>query len=120
MVHENHAGGVFDEPDAILLNEVRSLNVLVFLVSRKKVEDERSAKRHESGGTRMQTRCTTKEVNGQAYGKTRKQQLPFGDIDRQEHDEDQIDVGMHITTQADIVDHKHLKKDECYKTNEIE
>ncbi len=100
--------------------QIGFLHVLILLVSRKQVKDVWSAESHEGRGTCVQSGCAAKKVNSQAQEEPQNQQLPIRNVDGQEHDENDIDVWMHITTQADIVDYKHLKKDECDKTNDIE
>ena len=120
MVNQHHAERVSEEPNAVQLTEVGFLDVLEFLIARNERDDGWSAEGHQSGGPSVKARCTRKQVDGEAQDETQHQQLPLRYAERQQHNENQIDIRMHIASQADVVDDQHLEKHERDEANDLE
>ena len=60
------------------------------------------------------------EVDDKTDAEAREQQLPSRHVDRQQHHEDEVDIGMHIAAQSDVVDDQHLGHHEQYETDDID
>ena len=51
--------------------------------------------------------------------KAQHQELPFGSVEWQQHDENQVNIRMHIPAQADVVDDQHLEEHEHNKADDL-
>ena len=67
----------------------------------------------------MKSGRARKQVDNQAYGKTKNQQLPLGGAEWQQHDENHINIRMHIPSKANMVDDQHLKEHEHNETDDL-
>ena len=119
MVDEYQTEHVTEEPYSSQLAKIRLGDVLEFLVARNKADDGRSAESHQGGGSGMKSWRACKQIHSQAQGKSQHQQLPFGCAERQQHDENHIDIGMHIPSEADVVDDQYLKEYEHDETDDL-
>lgn len=119
MMDEHQTQHITEEPKPAQLAKIRLGDVFKFLVARNEADDRRSAKSHQSGGSSMKSWCARKQVDSQTQGKAQNQQLPFGCAERQQHNENQIDIGMHIPSEADMVDNQHLKEHEHDETDDL-
>ena len=116
---EHHTECVAEEPDATQLAEVRFGDILELLVTRNKLDDRGTTESHQSGGSCVKPWRARKQINGQTYRKAQNQQLPFGSAKRQQHNENQIDIRMHIPSKTDMVDDQHLKEHEHDETDDL-
>ena len=103
-MNEHHEKGIPQEPNAVQLSEVGFLYVLKFLVTRDESDNRRSAESHQCGGACVETRRSREQVDGQAQNEAQNKQLPFRCVERQQHNENQINIWMNISAQADVVD----------------
>ena len=67
----------------------------------------------------MKARRARKQVNRQTQSETQHQKLPFGCAERQQHNENQVNIRMHIPTKSDVVDDQHLKEYEHDETDDL-
>ena len=67
----------------------------------------------------MKSWCTCKQVDGQTQGKTQNQKLPFWGAERQQHNENQVDIRMHIPSKANMVDNQYLTEHEHDETDDL-
>lgn len=109
---QHHTNRVAEKPRTAKLTKIRFLYIFEFLVARHQLDDRGPAESHQGGGTRMKAKRPSEQVNGQAQHEAQQQKLPLGRVERQQHDEDQVDVWMDITAQTDMVDDQHLKEHE--------
>ena len=119
MVDEHQEQRITEEPKPAQLTDIGLGDVFEFLVARNQLDDGRTTKRHQSGGASVKARCTRKQIYGQPYSKAQNQQLPFWSAKGQQHDENQINIWMHIPSQADMVDDQHLKEHEHDETDDL-
>ncbi len=119
VVDEHHEQRIAEEPKPSQLTEVRLGDVFKLLVARNQLDDGRSAESHQGGGTGVKSRRARKQIDGQTYGKTQHQELPFLGTKWQQHDENQIDIRMYIPSKTDMVDDQHLKKHEHDETDDL-
>ena len=98
MMHQHQTGHIAQEPRSAQLPDVGLLNVLQLLVSRNQTQYGRATERHQGGGSRMQSRRAGKHVDAKSQDKAQAQHLPFGHGDRKQHNENQVDVWMHVAT----------------------
>ena len=95
-MNEHHERGISQKPDAVQLSEVGLLDVFKLLVARYELDDGRPTERHQGGGTGMKPWRSREQVDGQTQHKAQYQQLPFRCVERQQHDENQVNIGMDI------------------------
>ena len=120
MVNQHHAKRVAEKPNAVQLAEVGLLDVVKLQSARNERDDGWSAEGHQSGGSRVKSGRSRKQVDGETQDETQHQQLPLRYAERQQHNENQIDIRMHIASQADVVDDQHLEKHERDEANDLE
>ena len=116
---EHQTQHITEEPKPAQLTKIGFGDVFKFLVARNEADDRWSAKSHQGSGSGMKSWCACKQVDGQTQGKAQNQQLPFGCAARQHQNENQIDIGMHIPSKADMVDDQHLKEHEHDETDDL-
>ena len=120
MVNKHHAKCVSEEPNAVQLAEVGLLDVLEFLVARNEFDDGWSAESHQGGGSGVKSGRSREHIDGQAQHEAQDQELPIRCVERQQHNENQVDIRMYIASQADVVDDQHLEKHKRYEANDLE
>lgn len=119
MVDKHHNKGIPQKPDAVQLSKVGLLYVLKLLVTRDESDDGRPTESHQCGGASMKSRCSCKQVDGQAQNETQDKKLPFRRVERQQHYENQVNIRMNVSTQADVVDDQHLKEHEHHEADDL-
>jgi hypothetical protein len=66
-------------------------------------QNTRSDKCNKGCRKGMQPECSAKNINNKTYQKSRKEQQPRGSVYRQNKDKKQVDIGIDITTELNIV-----------------
>ena len=117
---EHHAERITQKPDAAQLSEIGFLDVFELLVSGDNLDDGWPAESHQGGGSGMKPWCARKQVNAQSQGETQHQELPFWCAEGQQHNENQVNVRVYITAQADVVDDQHLEKHEHNEADDLQ
>lgn len=67
----------------------------------------------------MKSGSARKQVDNQTYDKAKNQQLPFRGAEWQQHDENHVNIWMHISSEANMVDDQHLKEHEHDETDDL-
>ena len=116
----HHTQGIAEKPSEAQLVDVGFFDVFKLLAAGDDADDGRPTEGHEGGGASMHSQGTHEEVDGQSDAETSEQQLPTPNIDREQHDEDEIDVRVHITAQPDMVDDEHLGDHQGDETDDIQ
>ena len=119
VVDEHHEQRIAEKPKPAQLTEVGFGDVFKLLVARNQLDDGRSAEGHQGGGAGVKSGSARKQVDRQTDGKAQYQELPFLSAERQQHNENQIDIRMHIPSKTDMVDDQHLKEHEHDETDDL-
>ena len=119
MVDKHHEKSIPQEPNAVQLSKVGLLYVLKLLVARDESDDGRPTESHQRGGASVKSRCSCKQVDGQAQDKAQDKKLPFWCVKRQQHYENQVNVWVNVSPQADVIDDQHLKEHEHHETDDL-
>ena len=110
MVDQHHGDGIVEEPFYPLVPQGRGIPYQRFGAAGDGHDHEGAEKSHDQAGGGVETDCIGEDIDAQAQEKSGQKQHPARNAKGQQQDEVDIEIGIDIPPEVDMVQNQYLKK----------
>jgi hypothetical protein len=103
VVNKHQYDGILQEPFESIIKQCWSGSRAIAVTGRYSMKNRRAEIGHQYSGNRMQTWCVHEQVNGQSQYKTGRKQQPSRCFEREEKNEQYIDIWIDHSADLDII-----------------